>query len=154
MKKLTKLSLSNLEKTTNRLTENEASTYNGGFSRIELDMISHFACGTGSDYIIDNADFATVQSVAGSLSQSALGSCISVTMGGSTYYKKGVSFYNNDDLDWALGSATVYYNGSGNPVGVYDFYDFDPNTLAGLMGSIIGSITGGKSYKVYGGIHE
>lgn len=48
-----------------------------------------------------------------------------VTIDGKTYYAQTISFYENDEFDYALGCATVFFDEEGVPVGLKDRYDFN-----------------------------
>lgn len=54
-----------------------------------------------------------------------------VVINGQMYYEKAVSFYNNSEYNYALGTATVYFDTNGEIVGLYDEYDFDPKEWLG-----------------------
>lgn len=85
-----------------------------------------------------------------------------VVINGSTYYRNSVSFYGSSNYDCAFGTAQVFFNTSGVPVGFYDKYDFNAlpwgarSIVAEIGTSIIGNLGaahGAKSYEIFYGIH-
>lgn len=80
---------------------------------------------------------------------------------GKQYYSKCISFYNNDEFDYALGCATVFFDESGTPVGLRDYYDFDPaehrgdmeEKLTQIMAELEKTPFGGKPYDILYGIY-
>ena len=70
---------------------------------------------------------------------------------GVTYYAKHVSFYGTEFAN-ALGTSIITFNSSGNPIGLYDLYDFNGtdrpfiNQLLADIGAGITYILNGKDY--------
>ena len=48
-----------------------------------------------------------------------------VIIKGQVYYSQTISFYENDEFDYALGCATIFFDEEGVPVGLKDIYDFN-----------------------------
>ena len=48
-----------------------------------------------------------------------------VIIKGKVYYSQTISFYENDEFDYALGCATIFFDEEGVPVGLKDIYDFN-----------------------------
>lgn len=48
-----------------------------------------------------------------------------ITIDGKVYYSQTISFYENDEFDYALGCATIFFDENGVPVGLKDRYDFN-----------------------------
>lgn len=86
----------------------------------------------------------------------------SYTVFGVKYYEKVVSYYNNSEYDYALGSATITFLEGGEPVGLYDFYDFNvigadrdwkaDGIVIGI--NILTVIYGGKPYQISYGVYR
>ncbi len=78
-----------------------------------------------SDYVLTDREWAPVARYSKSIvGQNYQNSPFQIS--DNTYYQNGVSFYQASyDLMFALGSSTVNFDESGNPVGLSDFYDFN-----------------------------
>ena len=86
----------------------------------------------------------------------------SYTVAGIKYYERVVSYYNNSEFDYALGHATITFLDGGEPIGLYDDYDFniigaDRDWKAeGIVISIniLTAIYGGKPYQISYGVYR
>ena len=72
-----------------------------------------------------------------------------------------VNFYGNAEYSLAFGRATIYYNRQGQPVGFYDYYDFDPKAwgirpnsaeIKTRMVNAAGALYGAQPYSITYGI--
>jgi RHS repeat-associated protein len=73
------------------------------------------------------------------------------------------TFYNSSEYSLALGSATIYYNQAGTPVGFYDNYNFDSkpwgersymNEIKTRGVSAAGSAHEATPFNIYYGLHQ
>lgn len=81
-----------------------------------------------------------------------------VTIGNTQYTAKTVSYYGTE-YKYAFGTATEYYNGSGQCVGFKDTYDFNAasrdwknETITRAVGTV-GTLCGASNYEITYGTH-
>ena len=124
-----------------KAAENEAQTH---FGKNLEDVLKHFMAKVNSDfekqcllwYFTKKGQTMTVSSeVFERIAKAAVASRAAseklfhgpqkVIIKGKVYYSQTISFYENDEFDYALGCATIFFDEEGVPVGLKDIYDFN-----------------------------
>ena len=130
------------------------------FSSFERKCLKHYLQGTGNGLVLSQEEWAIVLNAVPENIEYKKGT--EFTYNNQTDYKCLVSFYNNSDLDWALGSATVTFTENGSPVGISDTYDFNAlsegnrSNMAEKLTRIMGymeQLGVGKAYAITYGIN-
>lgn len=155
MKKLEKLTLNleELSKTMHVISEKEKKGFVGGaVSSFEAFCLQNYVLHGGDVALTDN-EFDRILSAAGSG-----GTYSWKKINGVWYEVRVVSFYENDEFNAALGTATIYYDEDGYAVAFSDTYDFNamPQGERDELNELwtnIGSFIPGEAYDiVYGDI--
>lgn len=124
-----------------KAAENEAQTH---FGKNLEEVLKHFMAKVNSDfekqcllwYFTKKGQTMTVSSeVFERIAKAAVASRAAseklfhgpqkVIIKGKVYYSQTISFYENDEFDYALGCATIFFDEEGVPVGLKDIYDFN-----------------------------
>lgn len=133
-------------------------------SEFEKECLMHYLLKNGATLKVTDEVFKRIAAVAVKEQEKAggkLNGTIPVTIGGKQYYSKCISFYSDDEFDYALGCATVFFDENGTPVGLRDLYDFDPaehrgemeEKLTKIMAELEKTPLGGKPYDILYGIY-
>ena len=133
-------------------------------SEFEKECLMHYLLKGGETLIVSDDVFKRIAEEAVKEQEKAGGKLQGATpvkINGKQYYSKCISFYNNDEFDYALGCATVFFDESGTPVGLRDYYDFDPaehpgdmeEKLTQIMAELEKTPFGGKPYDILYGIY-
>ncbi len=76
---------------------------------------------------------------------------------GTEYYSTSVTYSNDRDLYYSYGTATVFFDDDGNPIGFKDFYDFNPSDrsiFAETVVALMNRIGGDGGFYIHYGIHN
>lgn len=134
-------------------------------SEFEKECLMHYLLKNGESLVINDNVFKGISEEVVKEQEKAGGKLHGVTpvkINGQQYYSKCISFYNNDEFDYALGCATVFFDENGTPVGLKDRYDFNPaehrgemeEKLTQIMAELEKTPLGGKPYDILYGIHS
>lgn len=136
-------------------------------SPFEIECLQHYLSKKGDILIVPQDVFERIAAVAVKEQEKAggkLAGATPITIDGKTYYTKCISFYGNQEFDYALGCATVFFDEDGKPVGLRDRYDFNPEPgghrgtkeeqLTQIMNDLEKTPFGGKPYDILYGIHD
>lgn len=102
------------------------------------------------DMVLPDEEWENVKKIVGTIKPSE-NETYKIIENGVTYYAKHVSFYGTEFAN-ALGTSIITFNSSGNPIGLYDLYDFNGtdrpfiNQLLADIGAGITYILNGKDY--------
>ncbi len=126
-------------------------------SSFEKKCFRHYLTGKGDKLQLTSSEWDLVKDAAEGKGKRDENN--SFTVKGKKYYRRSVSFYDNPDLDWALGVATVTFDADLKPVGITDDYNF--NALKeGIrkdedeyVTQIMGMLQLGTDYKITYGIY-
>lgn len=99
-------------------------------SRFEVECFLQYWYGEG-DIELSKKRFEHIRDAVKAMGVNYMEGMNLVNIDGKTYYEKSVSFYNNSVYNYALGTATVYFDTDGEMVGLYDEYNFDPKAWFG-----------------------
>jgi len=156
MKKLERLTLKSLKGELSEMNAKEQKSNIGGsgVSSFELSCFYNYTSSNGT-LNLDADQFSGIADAAAGANYTSSW----VNIGGTMYEKRVVSFYNNEEYDYALGTATVYYDSCGNAVGMKDYYNFNAmsageRTAIAEAATYVGSQIPGASYDIYYGIHD
>lgn len=86
-------------------------------SSFEKACLYHFFMGNGETKTIGSDDWSNIKKHAESKYTN--------TDPSSSFVKVQISFYDNTDYDYALGTASVTFDNKGCAIALYDYYDFD-----------------------------
>lgn len=93
-----------------------------GFSR---DMFDNYILGKG-DYQLSPGRFQDIVDTTARLRQPPSNPVYVTGLNGEPLQRVTYNFSSAPDYARSLGSASLFYDGAGNPVGFYDDYNFDP----------------------------
>lgn len=136
--------------------------YNNCGSEIEQECFDNYWNGCGNMQLSSNT-WSGVSSYAQGYIGSNYQNGTRVIINGKTYFKNSVSFYGNSAYDCAFGTATVYFDSSGNPVGFSDNYDFNsmpwgersvPAEIGTRTIGALGESHGAANFSIGYGIYE
>lgn len=152
------------EKKLNEILKPLAEKLNSDF---EKECLRHYLVEGGKTMIVSDDVFGRIAAVATKEQEKAggkLAGATPVTIDGKKYFTKCISFYNDDEFDYALGCAYVFFDEEGTPVGLKDRYDFNPSStghrgekeekLTEIMNELEKTKFGGKPYDIFYGIHN
>lgn len=94
------------------------------FSSFELKCLRHYLKQSGRELQLTQEEWSMVCNAIPENFDYLTGA-IPFVYNNFIYYKQEVNFYGNQNLNWALGRATVTFTPTGTPVGLYDEYNFD-----------------------------
>jgi len=102
------------------------------------------------DMVLPDEQWVKVKKIVGTINPSA-NTKYKIIEGDKTYFSKHVSFYDTEFAN-SLGTSIITFDSNGNPIGLYDPYDFDDtnrpfiNQLLADIGAGITYILNGKDY--------
>ena len=109
----------------------------------------HYLYGEG-DVVLPDEQWVKVKKIVGTINPSE-NTKYKIIEGDKTYFSKHVSFYDTEFAN-SLGTSTITFDSNGNPIGLYDPYDFDDtnrpfiNQILADIGSAIIYVIGGNDY--------
>lgn len=109
----------------------------------------HHVKGKG-DMVLPDEEWEKVKKIVGTINPSE-NTKYKIIEGDKTYFSKHVSFYDTEFAN-SLGTSTITFDSNGNPIGLYDPYDFDDtnrpfiNQILADIGSAIIYVIGGNDY--------
>jgi hypothetical protein len=140
-------------------SDNASASANILGTDFSLTCFNNYWSGTGSDMNLTNAQFDNIKTFIPSRNNS--NGLTVFSKNGTTYYKGSVSFYNTP-YALSLGTATITYNASFQPVGLADTYDFNVsgwnsrpgwNDETTAAAGIVGTLCGAEQYDIRYGIY-
>lgn len=143
--------------------QSTAGTTSAGMSGSEfaIECFNRYWSGTGKGMNLAGERFEKIKAYIPSRSKSDIydRNMQAYIKNEKTYYKSQVSFYNTP-YALSLGTATVVYDASFKPVGLYDTYNFDsfknrtwPKEGMVLAVRIAGTGCGAKAFNIYYGTY-
>ena len=132
---------------------------------LEYAMLTHFTDGTGSQYVLSDADLAAlradpaVQAAGAAIRAGLPGAGTAVTLeGGLPGFRVDVDFKQSvpgratNPFDGSIGRGRVFFDPAGNAVGISDAYDFtNPGNAVDLV-NLDAGLLGSQPFGVRGGV--
>ena len=134
-------------------------------TELEHAMLTHFTNGTGSQYVLSDADLAAlradpaVQARSAAIRAGAPGAATAVTLeGGLPGFRADIDFRQPvpgrtvNPFDGSIGRGRVFFDPAGNVVGISDAYDFtNPGNAVDLV-NLDAGVFGSRPFGVRGGV--
>lgn len=78
---------------------------------------------------------------------------------GASGYSVPLNTYSSQKYDYAIGTGTLFLDSDKNPIGFYDYYNFNAGARESLMAEAVtrivgwlGNAYGGQDYRIYYGV--